>query len=103
MSAGDAKSDPPFRIGSSARTNQELRERVEFAATLGKHKEFLRALRQIMTRLQNAPNDFGECRYELHKGKMRCHIGVLAPAAIHFAIHEESRNVIVLRVFLLGS
>ena len=35
--------------------------------------------------------------------KMRFHIGAIQPAAVQFAIHEESPNVILLKVYLLGA
>lgn len=94
---------PPFRISSSAEVDQHVKQLAEFAGALGKKKAFLGALREIVTRLKSAPFEFGECRYRLAHGKMRCHIGAIQPAAVQFAIHEESANVILLNVFLLGS
>lgn len=102
MSVEKKKPQPPFRISSSARVNQQTRELAELAASLGKKQAFLAALREIVKRLRNDPFEFGECRYSLPNGKMRCHIGAIQPAAVQFAIHEESPNVIILKVLLLG-
>jgi hypothetical protein len=103
MSPEENQPKPPFRLGSSAKLNQEIRELAKLAESLGKKRAFLKSLRQITTRLKHAPFTFGECRYHLAESKLRFQIGAISPVAVHFAIHEESPNVILLKVHLLGS
>lgn len=103
MNPDENKPQPPYRLSSSAEVNQQVRELAEVAQAMGERRDFLKALRQITTRLRHAPFQFGECRFRLPGGKLAIHIGAIQPAAVQFAIHEESPNVILLKVLLLGS
>ena len=103
MTNDENNPSPPFHIAISGKVAAEVASLAAQADTRGKKKAFLLSLRKIVERLRANPYDFGECRYRLPSGKMPCHIGAIQPAAVHFAIHEESSNVILLRVFLMGS
>ena len=103
MSPNENTPQPSYKISSSAKLNDEVRELAKLAATLGKKTAFLQSLRKIIDRLQNAPFNFGECRYRLPFKNVYCCIGAIQPVAVQFAIREESHDVIILKVLLLGS
>ena len=83
----------PFRISSTSILNEEVQQLIKAAIERGNKHAVLQALRQIVDRLISNPHEFGECRYRLPLGKLSCHIGAVAPIAVRFAIHKESRTV----------
>jgi hypothetical protein len=91
-----------YRVSSSGNINDEVRELIELSISLGIKNDFLQSLRKITLRLQTAPFEFGECRYRLPFKNVHCCIGAIQPVAVQFAIREESRDVMILKVILLS-
>ena len=93
----------PYRLTLVGDVAKEIKSLAQQAALFGKKRAYLDAWLAIEKRLANTPTDFGEYCFSLLKGDMLCHIGAIQPVAVRFAIHEKSRDVFVLKVFLLGS
>ena len=98
------ENDPPirYRLEISGNIKNEIRKLAKYAASIGQRQAYHQAWLAIEKRLVSEPLQFGECRYHMAKGKLRCHIGVIQPVAVEFAIYAEKHGVILLKVFLLG-
>jgi len=93
----------PFRVKiSGAALAHQIKVLATTASTMGVKKEFLTSLAAIHQRLSKDPLGFGEPRFQTHNPNFMCRIGAMKPVAVHFAVHEELRLVLVLRVFLMG-
>ncbi|MBI2807602.1 MAG: hypothetical protein HYX68_21690 [Planctomycetes bacterium] len=96
--------DPqPYRITLVGTVREETKRLAKVAASVGKKIAFLDALKAIEARLSGDPSQFGELRYHLANGEFACHIGAISPVAIQFAIHQGRRDVLILKISLLGS
>ena len=95
--------DPGYRLTLVDDVPSAIRRLAKEAASVGKRQAYLDALQTIEARLATNPLQFGECRYRLLMGQLSCQIGAIKRVAVQFAVHEERREVFVLKVFLLGS
>ena len=102
MSAQANGSPFKYKVDISSFIKAEIKTLAKQAAALGQQQAYFDAGREIEKRLQSEPLQFGKCHYYMSKGKLRCHIGVVGPVAVEFAIHEEKRAVVLLKVSLLG-
>jgi hypothetical protein len=98
-----ANDPPPYRLTLVGNVREDIKRLAMEADLLGKKQAFLSALLAAEKRLERDPAEFGELRYSLANGVLQCHIGALRPVAVQFAIHEERRDVLVLKIQLLGS
>jgi hypothetical protein len=98
----NAAGNQSCRVTLVGDVSDEIKRLAKEAASLGKKQAYLEAWLAIEKRLSSDPTQFGECRFRLLKGDLLCHIGAIQPVAVRFAVHEKSRNVFVLKVFLLG-
>jgi hypothetical protein len=103
MSAADNGTPFTYTVEISGLIKAEIKALAAQAAAIGQKQQYLDAWRQIDKRLRGDPLQFGECRYHMAKGEFRCHIAVIQPVAVGFAIHEKKHKVVLLRVSLLGS
>jgi hypothetical protein len=92
-----------YRVTLVGQARSEIRELAKLAGKLGRKRDYLDAWSEISNRLSDNPIGFGECRFHLLHRQLRCHIGVLKPVAVWFSIHPDSKNVFVLKIYLLGS
>ena len=102
MSAQDNDPLIPYRLEISGAVRDEIKKLAKQAALIGQKQAYQRAWLAIEKRLLREPLQFGECCYHMAKGKLRCHIGVIQPVAVEFAIYEEKHGVILFKVLLLG-
>jgi hypothetical protein len=93
----------PYRISIVGLGRQDIRQIADHFDSIGCRDVFRGAWLTILSRLIRDPYQFGESRYRLLKGEVVCCIGAVKPIAIHFGIHEKTRNVMIARAFLLGS
>jgi mRNA-degrading endonuclease RelE of RelBE toxin-antitoxin system len=102
MSAQANGSPFKYKVEISSFIKAEIKTLAKQAAALRQQQASFDAWLEIEKRLQSKPLQSGECHYYMSKGKLRCHIGVVGPVAVEFAIHEEKRAVVLLKVSLLG-
>jgi len=98
-----AAGNEPYRLTLVGEVREEIKRLGKAAASSGKKQSYLDAWLTIEDRLSSDPCEFGECSFHLLKGELRCHIGAIRPVAVRFAVHENNRDVFILKVFLLGS
>jgi mRNA-degrading endonuclease RelE of RelBE toxin-antitoxin system len=91
-----------YKLEISSFIKAQIKALAKQAAMIGQDQAYSDAWLAIEKRLQDDPSQFGEWHYNMAKGKLRCHIGVISPVAVEFAIHEEIHAVILLKVSLLG-
>ncbi len=63
---------------------------------------FLAALRQIESRLENDPFDFGEELFDLHHYRATVKMAVRLPIAVEFGVYPEQRMVLIRRFHYLA-
>lgn len=101
MSAADSGSKK-YRVEASSFIKSEIASLAQRAAAMGQLKAYCDAWLEIEKKLARDPLSFGECRYHLAKGDLRCHIGAIRPVAVEFGIYQAKNGVILMKVFLLG-
>ena len=100
QSNGSANS---YQISVSKKVAAEIKEVIKKAHLSGKKPAAISALRVIEERLRSNPMGFGECRFHWIMAKCRCHIGVIEPIAVQFAIHDHHPVVFLTKVLLMGN
>jgi hypothetical protein len=84
---------PPFRVVYSDRFRESLRQLLAQAAAKGRFAELAQVVRDLHTRLEWIPLDFGEpFRDLLHLGLVE-YIGVLPPVVLTYAVDQARRIV----------
>ena len=102
MSADANGSSLKYTVEISGFIKTRMGALAKQASATGQLQAYVDAWREIGQRLENKPLQFGECHYHMSKGQLRCHIGIVTPVAVEFAIHLEKRKVVLLKVSLLG-
>ena len=86
---------PPYRVVYSERCREQTKELLERAAAKERFAEVAQAVRDIHTRLQWIPLDFGEPLQDLVHLGIKEHIGVRAPLVVKYGVDETRRLVYV--------
>jgi hypothetical protein len=86
---------PPYRVVYSERCRERTRELLQRAAAKGRFAEVAQAVRDIDTRLQWIPLDFGEPLQDFVRLGIKEHVGVLAPLVVKYGVDEARRIVYV--------
>jgi hypothetical protein len=70
---------PPikYKVEIPSFVKAQIKALAKAASSLGQKHAYCDAWLAIEKRLQTDPLQFGECRYHMAKGKLRCHIGVI--------------------------
>ena len=89
-----------YRVVISAQTRDLVLNLHQQAIALGIGEAFLNAFREMYSRLQNHPLDFGEPLYRLPALHLKVFQAAISPLAVTYAVHEEMHLVFV-RVFNL--
>jgi hypothetical protein len=84
---------PPYRIVYSGLCRDETRQLLARAQAKGRFAEVARAIRDINTRLEWIPLDFGEPLQDFFHLGIKEHIGVLAPLVVKYGV-DEVRNIV---------
>jgi hypothetical protein len=86
---------PPFRVVYSERCREQTRHLLTRAAAQGRFTEIAHVVREINTRLEWIPLDFGDPLHDLVHLGLREHVGVLPPLVVTYAVDEARRIVYV--------
>ena len=90
-----------YEVHCSAAIIQKLRDIQQQASEEGRGEAVLAAIRQILTKLQHNPLEFGEVLYRLPALRMHvCH-GAIRPLFIDFAVCEDHPLVFIKGATLL--
>ncbi|MCI0462354.1 MAG: hypothetical protein L0Z62_35835 [Gemmataceae bacterium] len=84
---------PPYRVVYSERCREQTRELLQRAAAQERFADVAQAVRDINTRLQWIPLDFGEPLQDLVRLGIQEHIGVLGPLVVKYGVDEARRIV----------
>jgi hypothetical protein len=103
-SAGDGQQSY-FKVSVSGQIKQTIKTLHQKAAARGHGKQFLAAFRAIYQHLRTDPREFGDPLFQLPALKLTVFQAVVAPAVVHYAVHQAMPLVIVrnVRLFGLGS
>jgi hypothetical protein len=86
---------PPFRVVYSERCREQLRQLLAQARARGRFAEVAQVFRDLNTRLEWVPLDFGEPTHDLLYLGVREHVGTLPPLVVTYAVDEDRRIVYV--------
>jgi hypothetical protein len=76
----------------------QIRDLASRAAAKGQQREFLEILKSIVKELTNKPLAWGDPEYRTRKkGGFVCH-GTRPPLFVQFAVFEEERKVMILKI-----
>lgn len=98
MSAQGNGERPPYEVRFAGRSRVLVTQLHVRAAKAGKGREFLKALRRIITHLQESPLTFGEPLYRLPALKLLVRQGAVLPLVVTFGVHDE-RPLVFIRGF----
>ena len=88
-----------FRVVYSEKVRNQFLAIVKKAALAGLRKLVLDTAKAIHQNLQDQPREFGEILYHLEEAKLEVRLGVKAPLAVIFGVHEEQPVVFVKEFF----
>ncbi len=91
-----------YQISFSGVITAEIRRLQRRASRQGRGAEFLQALRVIVDRLRQDPNEFGEPLYRLSVLRMQLRCAAGRPLHVDFAVCEDRPLVFIRAVRLLG-
>ena len=86
---------PAYRVVYSELCRDQTRRLLAQAAAKGRFTEVSQAVRDIDTRLQWIPLDFGEPLQDFAHLGIKEHIGVVAPLVVKYGVDEARRIVYV--------
>src|SRR5260370_13910060 len=92
-----------FQVGLSQAIALKVRQLQRQAWRQNRGKEFLRAFRKAINRLQRSPRAFGEPLYQLPALRMQVRCAVLGPLSIDFGVCEDRPLVFIKEVKLLSA
>jgi hypothetical protein len=90
-----SKGVPPFQVAYSGRWREGIRQLLARAQAQGRSVEVGEAVRDIDTRLQWIPLDFGEPLRDLPTLGIQLRIATVAPLVVKFGVAESRRIVYV--------
>src|SRR5579862_479098 len=93
----------PFEVRCSAAVAQSLRRLQEQASKEGRGGKVLRAMRAIVTKLENDPRSFGEPEFRLPAMRIQVRSGAVHPLVVHFGVCDDRPLVFIKKVILLDS
>jgi len=79
----------PYDVRMSAQTRAALLHLHQQAIQAGTGQQFLAALRQIVERLRDDPENLGEPSYHLPALHLLVRQAIVLPLVVDFAVHEE--------------
>jgi hypothetical protein len=86
---------PPFRVVYSGLCREHTRELLTRAAAKGRFAEIAQVVRDVHTRLEWIPLDFGDPLKDLVHIGLREYVGTLPPFVVTYSIDEARRIVYV--------
>lgn len=92
---------PPYRVVYSMLCREETRQLLARAAAQDRFAEIAQAIRDVNTRLEWIPLDFGDPLRDLVHLGLQERIGLLAPLTVIYAVDEARRIVYVSLPFKL--
>jgi hypothetical protein len=92
---------PPFRVVYSERCREATRQLLARAAAKGRFAELAQVVREIHTRLQWIPLDFGEPIRDFVQLGIQARLAPLGPLVVTFGVDEARRIVYVTIPFKL--
>ena len=92
---------PPFHVVYAQRCRENTRELLQRAAVKGRFAELAQVVRDINTRLEWIPLDFGEPLREHAQAGINEYIGVLPPLVVTYGVDQARRIVYVAVPFAL--
>lgn len=87
--------ETPYRVAYSGLCREETRSLLARAASQGRFAEVAQAVRDIDTRLQWIPLDFGEPLREFRQLGIQVRIGTIGPLVVKYGVDEERHIVYV--------
>jgi hypothetical protein len=85
----------PYRVVDSGLCREETRQLLARARAKGRFAEIAQAVRDIHTRLEWIPLDFGEPLREFEQLGIQTRIGTIAPLVVRFGVDHTRRVVYV--------
>lgn len=86
---------PPYRVVYSGLCRERTRQLLTRALANGRFAEVARAVRDINTRLEWIPLDFGEPLRDFVRLGIQLRIGTITPLVVTFGVDEDRRVVYV--------
>ncbi len=102
MSGMNGTGQPRFHVSILESAREDLRAITRLAIQVGQGKLIAAAVRQILTRLENDPREFGEPLYHHHSMEVTVYRGVVSPIYVDFGVHDEKPLVFFRHVFWLN-
>ena len=88
----------PFKVGKVAGVGAKMRTLADRASLGGIRQAYLDALEQMLSRLENAPLQWGDPVYRLpHQGGVVFHATV-SPIRVLYSVHEPESIVLIIDV-----
>jgi hypothetical protein len=92
---------PPYRVVYSGLCRAQTTQLLTRAAAKGRFAEMARVVREIHTRLEWIPLDFGDPFRDLVHLGIQVRIGIIPPLVVTFGVDEARRIVHVILPFKL--
>ena len=86
---------PPYRVAYSGLCRERTRQLLERARARGRFAEIAQVVRDINTRLEWIPMDFGDPLRDLDHLELQERIAPLPPLVVNYAVDEVRRIVYV--------
>jgi hypothetical protein len=86
---------PPYRVVYSGQCREQIKQLLARAAAIGRFAELARCVRDVHTRLEWIPLDFGEPLRDYPQLGIRVFIGTVAPLVVTYGVDETRRIVYV--------
>jgi hypothetical protein len=84
-----------FEVRCSQQVLHTLKQIQTDEANKGQGKPFLEVLRALHDRLRRDPQGFGEPLYRLPALRLTIYLALVAPLAVHYAVHDERPLVFI--------
>ena len=84
-----------YRVIMSGQVQDQIKQLHFQAALSGKGQAVLSAFRQMITRLKNEPQTFGEPLYRLPAAKLQVRLAVVAPLVVDYGLYQEKPLVFI--------
>jgi hypothetical protein len=91
-----------FKISISGVISQEINQIKKEAQDKGLAQEVQNALQVILARLRTNPLEFGEVIRRFDHLNLIVHVAASPPLFVRFAIHEEAKFVIIMKIQFLS-
>jgi hypothetical protein len=91
----------PWNVAFAGTVAPDLKTLYRQAKDAGLGDAYIDAVKFALHRLRHAPLAFGELVARRPKSRLIIHVRIVRPLLFEFAIHEETHNVLILRIQLM--